>query len=372
MKGKLHIIFLSGWYPSRVFPYNGDFIQRHAEAVSLLHRVTVIHVVTDKKLNKNIEISDTEINGIRTLIAYIRHSVFKPFLFFKAFRKLLNMAGNYDLVHTNILYPIGLVSLFIKLIAGKKYIITEHHTIYHKELRGQIGTFRRFVSGLISKNAAAICPVSKHLSCEMKDFGLEGNYIEVPNVVDTELFAAKGNRNNERFSVIHVSNMESRKRVTDIMDIIKDLQNKIGRLSFYLIGENSHKYIDYARDIGIDPENIEFLDQITHQQLVSYYQKSDVFILFSESENLPCVILESFSCGTPVISNNVGGIAEYFPKDFGFLENDKSNIIPLLLKIHAGYKFADPEVMHNYAVKHFSQKSIAEKFSEIYFDMLEN
>jgi glycosyltransferase involved in cell wall biosynthesis len=323
MKGKLHIIFLSGWYPSRVFPYNGDFIQRHAEAVSLLHRVTVIHVVTDKKLNKSIEISDTEINGIRTLIAYIRHSVFKPLLFFKAFRKLFNMAGNYDLVHTNILYPAGLVSLFFKLKEGKKYIITEHHTIYHKELRNQIGTFRKFVSGLISKNAAAICPVSKHLSNEMKDFGLKGKYIEVPNVVDTELFAAKANRNNERFSVIHVSNMESRKRVTDIMDIIKDLQNKIGRLSFYLIGENSHKYIDYARDIGIDPENIEFLDQITHQQLVSYYQKSDVFILFSESENLPCVILESFSCGTPVISNNVGGIAEYFPNDFGFWKMTK-------------------------------------------------
>jgi len=47
LKKKLHILFLSSWYPSHVSPSNGDFIQRHAEAIATKHNVTVIYVTTD-------------------------------------------------------------------------------------------------------------------------------------------------------------------------------------------------------------------------------------------------------------------------------------------------------------------------------------
>lgn len=363
---KLHIIFLAGWYPSRVFLYNGDFIQRHAEAVSLLHKITVIHVVTDNNLSQNIEITDNEINGVRTLITYVKKSVFKPILFFNAFRKLFSIAGNFDIIHVNILYPVGIVALFFNKFKGKKYIITEHHTIYHKELRKNIGFFRRKLSGYISTNAAILCPVSEHLASEMIDFGLTGNYIDVPNVVDTDLFTAKESKNNGKFSIIHVSNMEPRKRVKDILDIIRDLQDDVTDFVLYLIGENSSQYINYAESLGIESGNIKFIEQISHQQLADYYRKSDVFILFSESENLPCVILESFSCGTPVISNNVGGISEYFPDDFGFLENDKNKIKDLILQIKSSGSIASPEKMHKYVVENFSPTKIAQNFSDLY------
>lgn len=364
---KLHIIFLAGWYPSRVFLYNGDFIQRHAEAVSLIHKITVIHVVTDNNLSQNIEITDNEINGVRTLIAYVKNSVWKPILFFHAYRKLFSIAGHFDIIHANILYPVGIVALFIKIFKIKKYIVTEHHTIYHKESRKKIGFFRRVLSGFISRNAAAICPVSEHLASEMISFGLSGSYIDVPNVVDTDLFTAKESRNNRKFSIIHVSNMEPRKRVKDILDIIRDFQDETKDFVLYLIGENSSQYMNYADSLGIEPDNIKFIEQISHQQLAEYYRISDVFILFSESENLPCVILESFSCGTPVISNNVGGISEYFPDDFGFLENDKNKIKDLILQIQSSGSIASPEKMHDYVVENFSPAKIAQNFSDLYY-----
>ena len=52
MHKKLHILFLSGWYPSRVSPSNGDFVQRHAEAVATVQNVTLIHVITDKNIKR--------------------------------------------------------------------------------------------------------------------------------------------------------------------------------------------------------------------------------------------------------------------------------------------------------------------------------
>ena len=67
MQQKLSVLFLCGWYPSRVLPTNGDFIQRHAEAVALKHQVTIMHIVTDKNLIKNLEIKSDVINGVKTL-----------------------------------------------------------------------------------------------------------------------------------------------------------------------------------------------------------------------------------------------------------------------------------------------------------------
>lgn len=84
MSNKLHILFVCGWYPSKVSPTNGDFIQRHAEAVSLNHKVTVIHIITNKEAKKNIDYTTEKINGIETHIGYIKHcnNPFKKIFFY--------------------------------------------------------------------------------------------------------------------------------------------------------------------------------------------------------------------------------------------------------------------------------------------------
>ena len=72
MNNKLHVLFLCGWYPSRVLPTNGDFIQRHAEAVSLNHDVSVIHLITDENCKQNIEIISKKENELNVHIAYLK------------------------------------------------------------------------------------------------------------------------------------------------------------------------------------------------------------------------------------------------------------------------------------------------------------
>ena len=39
------ILFISSWFPNKLEPTNGNFVQRHAEAVSLLHDVEVLHAI---------------------------------------------------------------------------------------------------------------------------------------------------------------------------------------------------------------------------------------------------------------------------------------------------------------------------------------
>ncbi|MFA7658240.1 MAG: glycosyltransferase [Candidatus Gastranaerophilaceae bacterium] len=48
----------------------------------------------------------------------------------------------------------------------------------------------------------------------------------------------------------------------------------------------------------------------SQEELAKYYSASDLFIYPTLTDNLPFVVLESLSCGTPVISFNTGGVPE--------------------------------------------------------------
>ena len=49
LRSNMKILWLASWYPNELLPLNGDFVQRHAKAVSLRNEVTVINITRDKK-----------------------------------------------------------------------------------------------------------------------------------------------------------------------------------------------------------------------------------------------------------------------------------------------------------------------------------
>ena len=372
---KLHVLFLASWYPSRILKTNGDFIQRHAEAVSLKNKVSVIHVKSDNDLKQKIEIDDKEINGIRTIIAYVKTSknpLIKWYRFIKAYQLLIKMVVSFDIVHVNKFYPGGFFAYLLKKKKNIPYIITEHHTQYHKPYSNKIGFIERLFSKIIIKNANYVCPVSDNLGDAMQDFGLKGNYFSVPNVVDVKRFLPKIKEKDQVFNLLHISSMAEVKNINGLLNVIKKLETHIDNFHINIIGGNAEDYQQKAKELKINLQNIGFKNQVPHNKVIGYFQKAAVFILFSDVENLPCVILESFSCGTPVISTNVGGISEYFPNDFGILiqPRNEEELVKSILKLHKKEK-PDVEKMHNYVVNTFSNEHICNVFTTLYLKALE-
>lgn len=205
----------------------------------------------------------------------------------------------------------------------------------------------------------------------MIEFGLKGNYFPVPNVVNTELFVPNTHQN-DTLTLIHISSLDdSIKNISGILNVLGRLQQSNFDFKMYFLGGTMEPFEKKIKLLQLKDEQIQFIHHMPQSDMLPFLQNADAFILFSNYENLPCVILESFSCGIPVISTRVGGIEEYFPEDFGVLINpkDESALAHQILNLKSK-KWADSKTMHQYANEQFSQAHIAKTYHDLYIKML--
>jgi len=108
----------------------------------------------------------------------------------------------------------------------------------------------------------------------------------------------------------------------------------------------------------------------THDQIAKEMQKADVFVLFSNIENLPLVLLESISSGTPFIATKVGGVPELFNNEMGRLV-DARDIDQLLNEMNfmiENPNFFNSSTIRSYAIKNYSNEEVGKKFNDLYIE----
>ena len=330
-------------------------------------------MVTDPTVSKT-EITDHQINEVRTLIAYVRPKglgFLKLLQFAQTYFTLLEMVEPFDLIHVNRIYPAGLIGLFIKYKYKKPLLLTEHFTGYLTKRAGDLSKMEKKLTAFICSSADHITTVSENLNRSMQQLGFKNAYSVVPNVVDTAFFKPLVKKS-ELFHILHISNMlDQHKNVSGILRVIKRLEMEKVKFRFIMVGEGSAQYEPLIRELGMHKESIVLKEQIPHNEIPAYLQAADLFVLFSNYENLPCVILEAFSCGVPVITTDTGGIAEFFPDDFGKLipVKDEEALFYAILDQMKG-PTPDPIKLHNYAIANFDKMVIAERFTSIYENLI--
>jgi glycosyltransferase involved in cell wall biosynthesis len=99
-----------------------------------------------------------------------------------------------------------------------------------------------------------------------------------------------------------------------IANKIKDDSLDILLIAIGRPGDYSQMLNKKIKEEGLS-EHLINLGQIANKDIVDYYQISDLFIMPSRGEGFPRVILEAMASGCPVISFNVGGVANIIPED---------------------------------------------------------
>ncbi|MDQ3100394.1 MAG: glycosyltransferase, partial [Bacteroidota bacterium] len=97
-------------------------------------------------------------------------------------------------------------------------------------------------------------------------------------------------------------------------------------------------------------------------------QRSDIFVLPTLADNLPCVVLESHCCGTPVISMQVNGVPELIDEHNGIMvpPGDADALANALIEcITQPHRF-DRNDISKKALQRYSRKVIADRIDEVY------
>lgn len=364
------ILFISSWFPNKIEPTNGNFVQRHAEAVSILHDVEVLHAIGDSSQVQKYIFEDNMINGLRTLTVYYK-STPNPALNFarrmKAYKKGFSKMRRPDLVHANILQKSMLFAVYLKKKYKIPFVVTEHWSGFLKMNRKKLPRSEFHIAKVIAKNADYLLPVSQFLLKDLKDMRIATKMEVVSNVVNTDLFHVKTSEN-ERFIFLHISNLVDIKNPDKIINATLRLKKEFNNFELHIGGDGDINRLNEIINRNNAKKFIKTFPTLDLNAVAAKMRASECFILFSDYENFPCVLLESLSVGTPVIATNVGGIPEIVNEKNGILiSKSEEELYKAMKKVLVNQiTFETPENLHQYVEDHFSMETISKNFDEIY------
>ena len=303
-------------------PFNGDFIKRHAEAVSLYEEVQVIYVVRDLEghVTKDILPEESIKGGLAEKIIYYYIpssglSIVDKYLSEKKYRKLYKKAisdyikktGMPDLVHVHVGMKAGAIARWLKNAKGVSYVISEHWTGILQEANEKVSDQPFYIRSLwkkVMKDASGLSAVSEYLAQAVKkQFTLNYQICIIPNVADTSIFYPAANSQNiPRF--IHISGLDEFKNPVSIIKAFAIVKNLYPLANLDIFGPEIKHLTELARTMQSE-KNVHFHKEVPQPQLAEFIRQSLALILYSSYETFGCVIIEANACGVPVIVSDI-------------------------------------------------------------------
>jgi glycosyltransferase involved in cell wall biosynthesis len=317
-----YVLWLPSWYPNKLEPYNGDFIQRHAKAASLYNNVHVIYLIKDSNGNitKNNRKETFEYGRLKETIIYYYISPKKYkflekifsllqylFLFSKIVKQVIQRDGKPQLIHLYIAYKAGLFAFWIYLRYQIPYVISEQWTIYLGEARPNFSNLPLYVRLLVKKifsKALSIMVVSDYLGESLQKIFSISKPILIPNVVDNNVFFFAKNKSLSYSHFVHISNLNYQKNPDDILKAFSIIKKHGYKFTLDIIGPKRVELNGLVKEYKMS-EEIHFHNEMPQSELVEFIQGAEALILFSRYETFGCVIIEANACGVPVIASDI-------------------------------------------------------------------
>jgi glycosyltransferase involved in cell wall biosynthesis len=375
------ILWLCSWYPARIEPFNGDFIQRHAQAASLYNDIYVLHVYGDQSGSTGT--IKEEIRGTGNLTEHIVYfpkkagtlgklwGAWKWFkLFRRAIRQYVNHHGIPNAVHVHVPMKAGIFALWMKSKYGVPYFVSEHWGIYNETVADPFvkrsENFRKYTRRIFQPAVRAVSP-SEFLARGVDERVVKKTWTIIPNVVNTELFNYRLKPAVLAFRFIHVSNMIPLKNPEGILRAFAQLLQKSKNAELVMVGDKEPSIRLMAAKLGIE-DKVRFTGEVSYENVAREMKEADCLVLFSEMENSPCVIGEALCCGLPVIATRVGGIPELVNESNGILvvPGDTENLVSAFSDILERYNRFDRESISREATAKFSYPVIGQQFDRLY------
>jgi glycosyltransferase involved in cell wall biosynthesis len=185
---------------------------------------------------------------------------------------------------------------------------------------------KRAMVKLLPRLADGWVALSGEIIAEMEQAGISKDNIRyIPNGVDTELFRPVGEAARKKLReslsipqeaavLMFCGRLVKRKGVRMLSEAFSSLAQRHPELFLLLLGSGMHQP-DSVEDDVRKMMRMECLRDRTcwipqDPDTAKYYQASDIFVLPSEREGMPNVLLEAMSTALPSVARAIGGVTD--------------------------------------------------------------
>jgi glycosyltransferase involved in cell wall biosynthesis len=380
----LHMLWLASWYPSRTSPTNGDFIQRHALAVSEKLPLVVVHTIHDENAHDRVRYELTQSASLVEIIIYFRHSgdtkslsgkISYNRLYYRYTGQLLDHListyGKPACVHVHV--PVKMGRMAIRF--GKKwkvpYVISEQSSKYLPGIEDGFekrSWYYQYSVKMVFKKAVAVSNVSNAIGKIIGELSGRNDVTVIRNVADTSVFKYVP-CNITPFTFIHASTMKAQKNVLGILHVFKRLAAERQDFSLVLLGGEDEE-LSVFKDLYGNASWLSMEGTVDHSRVAGYLQKANCLVMFSRDENFPCIIVEALCCGLPVISSDAGGCTEAIQDHNGIVVNsgDEEGLFQAVKTVMKKYLLYDRQKIASEAAAQYANEQIALDFISFYLN----
>jgi glycosyltransferase involved in cell wall biosynthesis len=196
----------------------------------------------------------------------------------------------------------------------RRYIIHFHLDV---DVSGRFGillpAYKRFVLGPVLRRATAVIALSE----QQADF-LTSRYrvrrdrvVVVPNGVGPSFYRHPDPRSSraaaEPLRLLFVGRLDTQKNVVRLLDAVTHVTAPV---DLVLVGEGEQRDLIEEHLRTLDLRTVRLVGSQAGADLLAWYRWADAFVLPSDREGMPLVLLEAMACGLAIISTDVPGSRE--------------------------------------------------------------
>ncbi|MFN2159897.1 MAG: glycosyltransferase family 4 protein [Anaerolineales bacterium] len=281
--------------------------------------------------------------------------------------------NNYDINHTHFIFPDALLSTGLKRWSGLPFVVTAHGSdvpgynpnrfiSLHKILKP---AWRKVVT-----SADRVISPSRSLAELIKNHLKSAEIEIIPNGINIPSFNYSKRKTNR---VLVVSRIFARKGIQHLLYALEGFNFPI---NVDIVGEGPH--LNELKNIakGLETQaKIHFYGWIDNEspRLRELYEEANIFILPSESENFPIVLLEAMSANLAVITTEGTGCEEVV-ENTGLLvpPNDSKSLRRSLIKLIENPDLCEElgRAAHDRLVNKFGWGVVTNQYIQVYEDVI--
>jgi len=244
---------------------------------------------------------------------------------------------------------------------------------------------REFFEGLVYKMVSFLVTGTDSLAREYaKNYHIDIGKIKImPNWISLENFSPPpdkiiddlkkelGISGGEKI-MLFLHRLSKRKGAHLLPRIFGEVRAFIPEVKLIIIGDGPEREVlekEFSREIS--EKIVIFLGWVANRKVPKYYALADIFLMPSEEEGFPRVILEAMAVGLPFAAFDIGGVKEIIPPDFytnAVRRGQVGEFISLAKKallMTKEERLNWKKTAHNW-VSRFQTEKVAEIFLEMY------